>query len=80
MGTPYPLGQIGDNRGIPWFVAEPAPPPTGPKLLAQFHAAIRVRHLSPRTEEAYRHWIRRYLFFTTCAIPRRGANRRSTPS
>ena len=25
--------------------------------------AIRVRHYSPRTEEAYRHWIRRYILF-----------------
>jgi integron integrase len=63
MGTPYPLGRVGDNRGIPWFVAEPAPASGSPKLLARLHEAIRVRHLSRRTEEAYRHWIRRYLFF-----------------
>jgi len=54
------LGRIGDRRGIPWFVAEPAPKP---KLLDQLHEAIRVRHLSHRTAAAYRHWIRRYLFF-----------------
>ena len=64
MGVTYPLGRIGDRRGIPWFVAEPTPD-TGakPRLLDQLHAAIRVRHLSPRTEEAYRHWIKRYILF-----------------
>ena len=64
MGVTYPLGRIGDDRGIPWFVAEP-PPLSGnqPKLLDRLHEAMRVRHLSPRTEEAYRHWIKRYLFF-----------------
>ena len=55
MGATYPLGRIGDRRGRPWFVAEPtADGGTKPKLLAQRHEAIRVRHLSPRTEEAYR--------------------------
>jgi len=67
----YPLGRIGDHRGIPWFVAEPTPAPgTGPRLLAQLHEAIRVRHLSRRTEEAYRHWIRRYILFHHKRHPR----------
>jgi integrase len=58
------LGGPRHRHGTPWFVAEPAPAPTpGPRLLARLHEAIRVRHLSRRTEEAYRHWIRRYLFF-----------------
>ena len=30
-------------------------------LLAEVRSAIRVRHYSPRTEEAYTHWIRRFL-------------------
>ncbi|NCS74735.1 MAG: site-specific integrase, partial [Deltaproteobacteria bacterium] len=64
MGATYPLGGTRHRRGTPWFVAEPAPGNSPkPKLLDQLHEAIRVRHLSPRTEEAYRHWIRRYLFF-----------------
>lgn len=37
--------------------------PQKPKLLDQVRAAIRTRHYSPRTEEAYLHWIRRYIFF-----------------
>ena len=34
-----------------------------PKLLHHVRAAIRVRHYSRRTEEAYVHWIRRYIVF-----------------
>ena len=38
-----------------------APTPRTPRLLEQLHAAIRVRHLSRRTEEAYVYWTRRYI-------------------
>ena len=34
-----------------------------PKLLDQVRHAIRTRHYSRRTEEAYIHWIRRYIVF-----------------
>ena len=34
-----------------------------PKLLDQVRQAIRTRHYSPRTEESYVHWIKRYIFF-----------------
>lgn len=46
-------------------VAEEAPPyrAEGPKLLDRVRAAVRTRHLSRRTEEAYVFWIRRYLLF-----------------
>jgi integron integrase len=39
--------------------------PTGvrPKLLDQVRQAIRMRHYSPRTEETYVHWIKRFIFF-----------------
>jgi len=33
------------------------------KLLGRVREAIRVRHYSRRTEEAYTHWIRRYIVF-----------------
>jgi site-specific recombinase XerD len=40
------------------------PVPTGkPKLLDQVRSAIRTLHYSRRTEKAYIHWIRRYIFF-----------------
>src|SRR6267142_1140456 len=35
-----------------------------PKLVHRVRAAIRVRHYSRRTEEAYIHWIRRYIVFS----------------
>ena len=34
-----------------------------PKLLEQVRNAIRARHYSDRTEKAYVHWIKRYIFF-----------------
>ena len=37
--------------------------PAQPKLLDRVREAIRVRHYSRRTEEAYAHWIRRYIVF-----------------
>jgi integron integrase len=39
-------------------------PSTGkPKLLEQVKQAIRTRHYSDRTEKAYVHWIKRFIFF-----------------
>ncbi|MER3545793.1 MAG: integron integrase [Chloroflexota bacterium] len=37
--------------------------PQSPKLLDQVRQALRVKHYSIRTEEAYLHWIRRYILF-----------------
>ncbi len=34
-----------------------------PRLLDQVREEIRVRHFSLRTEEAYLHWIKRYIYF-----------------
>src|SRR5437764_2399752 len=34
-----------------------------PRLLDRVREAARVRHLSPRTEKTYVHWIRRYILF-----------------
>ena len=34
-----------------------------PRLLTRVHEAIRVRHYSRRTEEAYVHWIKRLIYF-----------------
>ena len=35
-----------------------------PRLLAQVHEAIRRLHYSRRTEEAYVHWIKRYIYWS----------------
>ncbi len=34
-----------------------------PRLRQRVHEAIRVRHYSRRTEEAYVHWIKRLIYF-----------------
>ncbi|MGE5217139.1 MAG: integron integrase [Chloroflexota bacterium] len=37
--------------------------PPKPKLLDQVRQAIRTRHYSDKTEKAYVHWIKRFIFF-----------------
>jgi hypothetical protein len=39
------------------------PRPSAPRLLDRVRGALRARHYSPRTEEAYVGWIRRYVLF-----------------
>jgi integron integrase len=41
-----------------------------PRLLDQVRAAIRTRHYSLRTEEAYIHWAKRFIFFHGKRHPR----------
>jgi integrase len=49
---------------------EPSAPARAPKLLDQVRQAVRLRHLSPRTEESYIAWIRRYIRFHALRHPR----------
>jgi integron integrase len=44
--------------------------PAAPKLLDQVRGALRLRHYSPRTEEAYVSWIRRFILFHRKRHPR----------
>ena len=44
-------------------IVPPGLPPQPPKLLDRVRTAIRLRHFSPRTEEAYVGWVRRYILF-----------------
>jgi len=50
-------------------IGVPAPacaPPTSaprPRLLDQVRQAIRTRHYSPKTEDAYVGWVKRFIFF-----------------
>lgn len=41
----------------------PPAPPARPRLLDRVRQALRLRHMSPRTEAAYVAWIRRFIFF-----------------
>src|SRR5512134_638342 len=38
--------------------------PARPRLLDQVHEVIRRKYFSPRTEETYVHWIKRFIYFT----------------
>jgi hypothetical protein len=42
----------------------------GPTLLAQLRGALRTRHYSARTEEAYVAWVRRFVRFCGLRHPR----------
>ena len=45
--------------------------PEKPRLLDQVRASIRTKHhYSPRTEKAYVHWIKRFIYFTGKRHPR----------
>src|SRR5512145_845316 len=56
----YPLNRSRFEHSA--AVTAPTAPPK-PKLLDQVRQAIRARHYSPKTEESYVHWIKRYIFF-----------------
>jgi integron integrase len=47
-----------------WCFREASTPePARPRLLDRVRQALRARHMSRRTEEAYVAWIRRYIFY-----------------
>ena len=60
--TDYRSQLVSRDVGIAPAVS-PAPSSPKPKLLDQVRQAIRIRHLSPRTEQAYVGWIKRFIFF-----------------
>lgn len=53
----------GPATAVAFAVAEqpPAYGPGQPRLLDRVRIALRTRHLSRRTEQAYVFWIRRYI-------------------
>ena len=60
----YPTLPAGGDRRAPWACRESDPPePPKPRLLDRVRQALRARHMSRRTEEAYVAWIRRFIFF-----------------
>src|SRR2546429_7953792 len=44
-------------------VPVPSPAPGPRTLLGRLRSALRARHYSPRTEQAYVAWVRRYVEF-----------------
>ena len=55
----------GETSGVDMYQAA-----REPKLLDRVRAAIRTRHYSPRTEEAYLSWMRRFIVFHEKRHPR----------
>ena len=53
----------GAERGTLAVPTAGATPVTKPKLLDRLREALRSRHYSGRTEEAYCHWVKRFIFF-----------------
>lgn len=51
-------GRLSIKNGMPTL-----PTVQKPKLLDQVREAVRTRHYSPKTEESYAHWIKRFIFF-----------------
>ena len=65
MSQPAPPAKAQQTGHVVSFPGVGSPP----KLLDRVRQAIRTRHYSPRTEEAYVHWIRRYIVFHKKAHP-----------
>ena len=57
------------DPGIVCHVHAPAPPGRKPKLLDRLHQALRSRHYSRRTEQAYCHWVKRFIYFHNIRHP-----------
>jgi hypothetical protein len=73
LERPVP-GHVADSRTQPGPTAADGRPLSvvkhGPRLLDQVKMAMRTRHMSPRTEEAYVSWIRRFIIFHGKRHPR----------
>src|SRR5256885_6467098 len=54
----YEEGQVSD------FTGGETPQGRKPRLLEQVHGAVRRLHYSRRTEEAYVHWIKRFIYWS----------------
>jgi hypothetical protein len=60
----YATLPAGSEHIAAWLLRESGPvEPPKPRLLDRVRQALRARHLSRRTEEAYVAWIRRFIFF-----------------
>ncbi len=67
MMEPQPHRELQSGACSPfWLVRDPDEqyrPASGGRLLDRVRAAVRARHYSPRTEDAYVGWVRRFILF-----------------
>lgn len=62
-GTATPTEMAAPRR------AEQAPSASGPKLLDRLREALCSRHYSRRTEQTYRDWVKRFIYFHNTRHP-----------
>jgi integron integrase len=62
ISVSYPAASARTGPALMVRESGPAEAPR-PKLLDRVRQAVRARHYSHRTEKAYIHWIKRYIFF-----------------
>jgi hypothetical protein len=62
-GWSYPVAPEGAVPGAPAVHEAGSAGAPKPRLLDRVREAVCTRHYSRRTEKAYVHWIRRYIFF-----------------
>ena len=55
---------------IPVVTVSPTRNERQPKLLDRLFNALRARHYSRRTEETYRHWVKRFVYFHKMRHPK----------
>jgi hypothetical protein len=60
--------------------SHPIDPERKPRLLEQLREATRYKHYSYRTEQAYVHWVRRFILFCGKRHPATWVRRRSPGS
>jgi hypothetical protein len=76
--TPEPLVALAQARAALSFLYRAIigrdlgelPQPRPPRVLDQLRLVLRVRHYSPRTEDCYVHWVRRFIQFHRLRHPR----------
>ncbi len=61
LGRTLPPDDLASER--PPLPSPPTAPAKAPKLLVQLRRALRLRHYSRRTEQAYVHWVRRFVVY-----------------
>lgn len=66
---PFPPIPLTCGTVLPQSASSDPSGPRPPKLLARVRAAIRLRHYSMRTEEAYLRWIERFIRFNGTRHP-----------
>jgi len=67
--TPITCPAHGSVPTPPALPATTQPAGRQPKLLDRLREALRTRHYSPRTEQTYRHWVKRFIFFHNVRHP-----------